>query len=193
MKQLAGAAKFIKLDPNIIEVLSEPKRILYVSLPVKMDNGKMRNFQGYRVQYSDARGPYKGGIRYHPNVSLSEVKALATWMTWKCAVIDIPYGGAKGGVICDPKKLSLSEKERLTRRYTSAIYDFIGPYKDIPAPDVYTDPQTMGWIMDTYSQMTGHPVPECVTGKPIALGGIRGKEQFNREGLRDSAPARQRD
>ncbi len=182
MRQLTGAAKLINLDPNIVEVLSEPKRILYVSLPVKMDNGKIRNFQGYRVQYNDARGPYKGGIRYHPNVSLSEVKALATWMTWKCAVIDIPYGGAKGGVICDPKKLSPSEKERLTRRYTSAIYDFIGPYKDIPAPDVYTDPQTMGWIMDTYSQMTGHQVPECVTGKPISIGGSEGRSNSTARG-----------
>ena len=172
----------MKLDPSIVEVLSEPKRILNVSLPVKMDSGKMKLFQGYRVQYSDARGPYKGGIRYHPNVTLSEVKALATWMTWKCAVVDIPYGGAKGGVICDPKKMSLGEKERLTRRYTSAISDFIGPYTDIPAPDVYTDPQTMGWIMDTYSQMKGHPIPECVTGKPISLGGSEGRNNSTARG-----------
>ena len=182
MKQLAAAAKLVKLEPSIVEVLSEPKRILNVSLPVKLDNGKMKLFQGYRVQYCDARGPYKGGIRYHPNVSLSEVKALATWMTWKCAVVDIPYGGAKGGVVCDPKKLSLGEKERLTRRYTSAISDFIGPYTDIPAPDVYTDPQTMGWIMDTYSQMKGHPIPECVTGKPISLGGSEGRNNSTARG-----------
>jgi glutamate dehydrogenase/leucine dehydrogenase len=182
MKQLESASKLIKLDPDIAAVLSEPKRILNVSVPVRMDNGRIRNFQGYRVQYNDARGPYKGGIRYHPNVSLSEVKALATWMTWKCAVVDIPYGGAKGGVICDPKKLSMSEKERLTRRYTAAIFDFIGPHKDIPAPDVYTDAQTMSWIMDTYSQMTGYQVPECVTGKPIALGGSEGRSNSTARG-----------
>lgn len=182
MKQLQSASKLIKLDSDIAEVLSAPKRILSVSIPVRLDNGKIRNFQGYRVQYTDARGPYKGGIRYHPNVSLPEVKALAMWMTWKCAVIDIPYGGAKGGVICDPKKLSVNEKERLTRRYTAAIFDFIGPHKDIPAPDVYTDSQTMSWIMDTYSQMTGYQVPECVTGKPIALGGSEGRSNSTARG-----------
>ena len=182
MKQLSGAAKLISLDQSTKEVLSEPKRILNVSVPVRMDNGKFGVFQGYRVQFSDARGPYKGGIRYHPNVSLSEVKALAMWMTWKCAVIDIPYGGAKGGVVCDPKILSVAEKERLTRRYTSAIIDFIGPYKDIPAPDVYTDPQTMGWIMDTYSQMKGYQIPECVTGKPVAVGGSEGRNNSTARG-----------
>ncbi|MDA4111821.1 MAG: glutamate dehydrogenase, partial [Thaumarchaeota archaeon] len=166
MKQLSETAKLINLDPDIVEVLSQPKRILSVSLPVKMDNGRVKNFQGYRVQYMDARGPFKGGIRYHPNVTLDEVKALATWMTWKCAVVDIPYGGAKGGVICDPKNMSATEKERLTRRYAAAISEFIGPHKDVPAPDVYTDSQTMAWILDTYSQLEGYQVPEVVTGKP---------------------------
>ena len=182
MKQLSATAGLIGLDADILETLSQPKRILSVSLPVRLDNGRIKNFQGYRVQYSDARGPFKGGIRYHPNVSLDEVKALATWMTWKCAVVDIPYGGAKGGVICDPKNMSLGEKERLTRRYTFAIADFIGPRKDIPAPDVYTDPQTMGWILDTYSQIHGYPVPEVVTGKPISLGGSEGRNNSTARG-----------
>ncbi|SRR5579875_1142485 len=174
-KQLENAAKIIKLDPDIYEVLKQPKRILSVSVPVKMDDGRINNFQGYRVQYNDSRGPYKGGIRYHPNVTLAEVKALAMWMTWKCAVADIPYGGSKGGVICDPKNMSMGEKERLTRRYASMIADFIGPYRDVPAPDVYTDPQTMAWILDTYSQIHGYQVPEVVTGKPISLGGSEGR------------------
>jgi len=182
MKQLNSTARLLSLDADILETLSQPKRILSVSLPVRLDNGKIKNFQGYRVQYSDARGPFKGGIRYHPNVSLDEVKALATWMTWKCAVVDIPYGGAKGGVICDPKNMSTREKERLTRRYASAIADFIGPRKDIPAPDVYTDSQTMAWILDTYSQIHGFPVPEVVTGKPISLGGSEGRNNSTARG-----------
>lgn len=182
MKQLKTTAKLIDLEDDLLETLSQPKRILAVSLPVKMDDGKIRNFQGYRVQFSDARGPFKGGIRYHPNVSLDEVKALATWMTWKCAVVDIPYGGAKGGVICDPKSMSVGEKERLTRRYAHAISDFIGPRKDIPAPDVYTDSQTMAWILDTYSQIHGVPVPEVVTGKPISLGGSEGRNNSTARG-----------
>ncbi len=175
MKQLENTASLIKLDSDAHEMLKQPKRILSVSIPIKMDNGRVKNFQGYRVQFSDARGPFKGGIRYHPNVTLDEVKALAAWMTWKCAVVDIPYGGSKGGVVCDPKNMSLGEKERLTRRYTSAIADFIGPYRDVPAPDVYTDPQTMAWILDTYSQIHGYQVPEVVTGKPISLGGSEGR------------------
>jgi glutamate dehydrogenase (NAD(P)+) len=182
MKQLESTAKLIKLDPDVHEILKSPKRILSVSLPVKMDDGRVRNFQGYRVQFNDARGPFKGGIRYHPNVSLDEVKALATWMTWKCSVVDIPYGGAKGGVICDPKNMSNPEKERLTRRYTAMIADFIGPYRDVPAPDVYTDSQTMAWILDTYSQIKGYQVPECVTGKPIALGGSEGRNNSTARG-----------
>ena len=174
-KQLQNAADLLKLDPNILAILAQPKRILTVSVPVKMENGQVKNFQGHRVQHTDARGPFKGGIRYHPNVTLDEVKALAMWMTWKCAVVDIPYGGAKGGVVCDPKSMTVVEKERLTRRYTSMIADFIGPYKDVPAPDVYTDPQTMAWILDTYSQIQGYQVPEVVTGKPISLGGSEGR------------------
>jgi len=175
LKQLEIAAGLLKLNPDIHEILKQPKRILSVSVPTRMDNGTMRNFQGYRVQFNDARGPFKGGIRYHPNVSLDEVKALSAWMTWKCAVADIPYGGAKGGIICDPKNMSTGEKERMTRRYANAIADFIGPHRDIPAPDVYTDGQTMAWILDVYSQIQGHPVPEVITGKPISLGGSEGR------------------
>jgi glutamate dehydrogenase (NAD(P)+) len=182
MTQLESTARLIKLDPDVHEMLRAPKRILSVSLPVKMDNGRVKNFQGFRVQFNDARGPFKGGIRYHPNVTLDEVKALATWMTWKCSVVDIPYGGAKGGVICDPKNMSISEKERVTRRYTAMIADFIGPYRDVPAPDVYTDSQTMSWILDTYSQIKGYQVPECVTGKPIALGGSEGRNNSTARG-----------
>jgi glutamate dehydrogenase (NAD(P)+) len=182
MKQLENTAKIIHLDNDVHEYLREPKRILSVSLPIRMDNGAVKNFQGYRVQFNDARGPFKGGIRYHPNVTLDEVKALAAWMTWKCAVADIPYGGAKGGVICDPKNMSVHEKERLTRRYTTMIADFIGPYRDVPAPDVYTDGQTMAWILDTYSQIKGYQVPEVVTGKPIALGGSEGRNNSTSRG-----------
>lgn len=182
MKQLESTASLIKLDPDIHEMLRTPKRILSVSLPVRLDDGHVKNFQGYRVQFNDARGPFKGGIRYHPNVTLDEVKALATWMTWKCSVVDIPYGGAKGGVICDPKNMSNSEKEAVTRRYAAMISDFIGPYRDVPAPDVYTDSQTMSWILDTYSQIKGYQVPECVTGKPIALGGSEGRHNSTARG-----------
>jgi glutamate dehydrogenase (NAD(P)+) len=154
-----------------------------VSLPIRLDDGRVKSFQGYRVQYNDARGPFKGGIRYHPNVTLDEVKALAAWMTWKCAVVDIPYGGSKGGIVCDPKNMSLNEKERLTRRYTAMISDFIGPYRDVPAPDVYTDSQTMAWILDTYSQVHGYQVPEVVTGKPISLGGSEGRLNSTSRGV----------
>lgn len=182
MKQLESTANLIKLDPDVHEMLRSPKRILSVSLPVRMDDGHVKNFQGYRVQFNDARGPFKGGIRYHPNVTLDEVKALATWMTWKCSVVDIPYGGAKGGVICDPKNMSMAEKEAVTRRYTAMIADFIGPYRDVPAPDVYTDSQTMSWILDTYSQIKGYQVPEVVTGKPIALGGSEGRNNSTARG-----------
>ena len=150
-KQLDIVGEKLKLDPSFIERLKHPRRIIVVSVPVRMDNGKIKIFTGYRVQYDMLRGPFKGGIRYHPRVDLDEVKALAAWMTWKCAVVDIPYGGAKGGVACNPKELSRNELERITRRYTAMILDEIGPYKDVPAPDVYTDSQTMAWIMDTYS------------------------------------------
>ena len=148
-----------------------------------MDSGQIVRFEGYRVQHSTTRGPAKGGIRYHPNVTVDEVKALATWMTWKCAVVNIPFGGGKGGVTCNPKALSLGELERLTRRYTSAILPLIGPEKDIPAPDVYTTPQIMAWIMDTYSMNMGYPVPGVVTGKPISLGGSLGRNEATGRGV----------
>ncbi len=176
LEQLRIAAEYLKLEDGIHQMLSHPKREVTVSLPTRMDNGDTHVFTGYRVQYSDARGPSKGGIRYHPNVSLDEVKALACWMTWKCSIADIPFGGAKGGVICDPKAMSIHELERMTRRYTSAIADFIGPYRDVPAPDVYTNAQVMAWIVDTYSALKGYMVPEVVTGKPIALGGSLGRD-----------------
>jgi len=176
LEQLRIAAEYLKLDQGVLEILRQPKRILTVALPVRMDDGKIKVFTGYRVQYNDARGPFKGGIRYHPGVSLDEVKALAAWMTWKCSVADIPFGGAKGGVICDPKGMSQGELERLTRRYTSAIANVIGPNQDIPAPDVYTNAQIMAWILDTYSLMKGYAVPAVVTGKPISLGGSLGRD-----------------
>jgi glutamate dehydrogenase/leucine dehydrogenase len=176
LKQLEIAAEQLKLDQGLLEVLKTPKRILTVSVPTLMDNGKIRVFTGYRVQYNDARGPFKGGIRYHPQVTLDEVKALAAWMTWKCSVADIPFGGAKGGVICDPKGMSQGELERMTRRYATAISPIIGPYKDIPAPDVYTNSQIMAWIVDTYSQLNGFMVPGVVTGKPISIGGSLGRD-----------------
>ncbi|MGB9779183.1 MAG: Glu/Leu/Phe/Val family dehydrogenase, partial [Candidatus Bathyarchaeales archaeon] len=183
LEQLRIAAEKLKLDPGIHEMLKHPKRSLIVSVTIKMDNGKIGTFLGCRVQHNDARGPFKGGIRYHPNVSLDEVTALAMWMTWKCAVVDIPYGGAKGGVCCNPKEMSQGELERLTRRYTSLILDVIGPYRDVPAPDVYTDVQTMAWIMDTYSQFKGYSVPECVTGKPISIGGSEGRAEATSLGV----------
>ncbi len=176
LEQLKIAAEYLKLDPWIHQILANPRRILTVYLPVRMDNGGMNVFTGFRVQYNDARGPSKGGIRYHPKVTLDEVKALACWMTWKCSIADIPFGGAKGGVICNPKEMSSPELERMTRRYAAAIADFIGPYRDIPAPDVYTNAQIMAWIVDTYSQLKGYMVPEVVTGKPIPLGGSLGRD-----------------
>ena len=182
LEQLEIAAEKLKLEPEIHEMLKYPKRSLTVSITIKMDNGCPCVFNGCRVQHWDARGPFKGGIRYHPNVTIDEVTALAMWMTWKCAVVDIPYGGAKGGVCCNPKIMSKGELERLTRRYTSLLLDYIGPYRDVPAPDVYTDAQTMAWIMDTYSQFKGYSVPECVTGKPISVGGSEGREEATSRG-----------
>jgi glutamate dehydrogenase (NAD(P)+) len=197
LQQLNIAAEHLKLDPNIHAMLSQPKRILTVSLPVKMDDGRTNVFTGYRVQYNDARGPSKGGIRYHPGVNLDEVKALACWMTWKCSIADIPFGGAKGGVICDPKHMSQGELERMTRRYATAIADFIGPYRDVPAPDVYTNAQVMAWIVDTYSQLKGYMVPEVVTGKPIAIGGSLGRDTATGRGAvfctREAAAAKKID
>lgn len=183
LEQLRIAAEKLDLDPNIHEMLKHPKRSLIVSITTKMDNGQTRIFTGCRVQHNDARGPFKGGVRYHPNVTLNEVTALAMWMTWKCAVTDIPYGGAKGGVCCNPKEMSNGELERLTRRYTSLLLDFIGPYRDVPAPDLYTDAQTMAWIMDTYSQFKGYSIPECVTGKPLSVGGSEGRAEATSRGV----------
>lgn len=183
LQQLTITAEKLGLDDGVHEILRHPKRALIVSIPVKLDNGEVKVFMGCRVQHNDARGPYKGGIRYHPEVTLSEVTALAMWMTWKCAIIDIPYGGAKGGVCCNPKEMSIGELERLTRRYTSMLLDFIGPYQDVPAPDVYTDAQTMAWIVDTYSRFKGYSVPEVATGKPIVIGGLLGREEATSRGV----------
>jgi glutamate dehydrogenase/leucine dehydrogenase len=183
LEQLDIASEKLNLDPQIHEMLKNPKRSLIVSITIKMDNGETGVFTGCRVQHNDARGPFKGGIRYHPNVTLGEVTALAMWMTWKCAVVDIPYGGAKGGVCCNPKKMSAGELERMTRRYTNLILDIIGPYRDVPAPDVYTDAQIMAWIMDTYSQFKGYSVPECVTGKPLSIGGSEGRAEATSLGV----------
>jgi glutamate dehydrogenase/leucine dehydrogenase len=184
LKQLDEAAKLIKLDSGLHQVLANPKRVLTVSLPVKMDNGEIRVFTGFRSQHNDARGPYKGGIRYHPQVSIEEVKALSMWMTWKCAIADIPYGGGKGGIICNPKEMSNVELERLTRRYAYAIADIIGPRTDIPAPDVYTGGKEMAWIMDTYSALKGNfPQPEIITGKPISIGGSLGRNEATGRGV----------
>jgi glutamate dehydrogenase/leucine dehydrogenase len=183
LEQLKLAAEKLNLEPGIHEMLKVPKRSLTVSITITMDNCYCGVFQGCRVQHWDARGPFKGGIRYHPNVTLDEVTALSMWMTWKCAVMDIPYGGAKGGICCNPKEMSRGELERLTRRYTAMIFDFIGPYRDVPAPDVYTDAQTMAWMMDTYSQIKGYSVPECVTGKPISVGGSEGRAEATSLGV----------
>ena len=181
-QQFNRAADYLELEPSMRHVLETPKRQLIVSIPVKMDGGDVQVFEGYRVQHNIARGPAKGGIRYHPNVSLDEVKALASWMTWKCATVGIPYGGGKGGVICDPKSLSKNELERLTRRYAFEIAPIIGPDRDIPAPDVYTDEQTMAWIMDTISMVRGHTELGVVTGKPISLGGSQGRSEATARG-----------
>ena len=175
LAQIDKAEKQLKCDPNLIEKLKHPERSLLVSVPVRMDDGRIKVFKGFRVQHSTVRGPAKGGIRFHPDVDLDEVTALAAWMTWKCAVVNIPFGGAKGGVECDPAELSLGELERMTRRYTAEIFSFIGPDRDIPAPDVNTNPQIMAWMMDTYSMQVGHVVPGVVTGKPIAIGGSEGR------------------
>lgn len=184
LKQLEEAAKILNLDKGMFDVLAHPKRVLTVSIPVKMDDGSMRVFTGYRSQHNDARGPYKGGIRYHPDVTIDEVKALSMWMTWKCAIADIPYGGGKGGIICNPKEMSENELERMTRRFAYMIADIIGPHTDIPAPDVYTGGKEMSWIMDTYSALKGNFVqPELITGKPIPIGGSLGRTEATGRGL----------
>jgi glutamate dehydrogenase (NAD(P)+) len=175
LEQLKIAAEKLELDPGIHEILKKPKRSLIVSVTIKMDDCSIGVFNGCRVQHWDVRGPFKGGLRYHPNVTLDDVTALAMWMTWKCAIADLPYGGAKGGISCNTKKMSQGELERLTRRYVSLIFDYLGPHRDVPAPDVYTNEQTMAWIMDTYSQLKGYSVPESVTGKPIEIGGSEGR------------------
>src|SRR5689334_5686962 len=173
--QLRTVAGVLGLDPGVIDVLATPKRELTVRFPVRMDDGTTKVFTGHRVHHNEARGPVKGGIRYSPMVDLDEVRALSMWMTWKCAVVDLPFGGAKGGVTVDPRATSEGELERLTRRYAAEISIIIGPEKDIPAPDVGTDARVMAWIMDTFSMMHGHSVPGVVTGKPVGLGGSRGR------------------
>jgi len=184
LKQLEEAAKLVGIDKGMHDILAHPKRVLIVSLPTRMDNGEIHVFTGFRSQHNDARGPFKGGIRYHPQVTLEEVKALSMWMTWKCAIADIPYGGGKGGIICDPKRMSTGELERMTRRYAYAIADIIGPLTDIPAPDVYTGGKEMSWIMDTYSALKGNFVqPEVITGKPLSIGGSLGRNEATGRGL----------
>ena len=174
-EQLKIAAEKLNLDPGIHEILKNPKRSIRVAVTIKMDDHTIGVFHGVRVQHWDVKGPFKGGIRYHPSVTLGDVTALSMLMTWKCAIADLPYGGAKGGICCNPKEMSKGELERLTRRYVSLIVDYLGPHRDIPAPDVYTDEQTMAWIMDTYSQLKGYSVPESVTGKPVEIGGSEGR------------------
>ena len=183
MDQMEAAARKLELDPGLFKIMMSPKRILTVSIPVRRDDGSIDVFKGFRVQHNLTRGPAKGGIRYHPEVDIDEVIALAILMTWKCAVVDIPYGGAKGAVICNPKELSPGELERLTRRFTSEISIIIGPEKDIPAPDVYTNPQVMAWIMDTFSMHHGFSVPAVVTGKPIEIGGSQGRKEATGRGV----------
>src|SRR6266567_3812282 len=183
VQQFEAAADKINLSEDMREILRQPKRELIVNFPVRLDNGRVRTFTGYRVQHNVNRGPAKGGIRYGPDVTLDEVKALAMWMTWKCAVVGIPFGGAKGGVICDPKNMSPSELERLTRRYATEISIVIGPHGDIPAPDVNTNSQVMAWIMDTYSMHEGYSVPAIVTGKPLSIGGSEGRNDATATGV----------
>ena len=183
MQRFDEAAAKLNLDPNIYKILRWPTREITLYIPVMMDDGNYQVFTGYRVQHNFARGPAKGGVRFSPDVSLDEVRALAAWMTWKCAVVNIPFGGAKGGIICDPRDMSLSELERLTRRYTAELLDFIGPEKDVPAPDMNTNEQTMAWMMDTYSMHARHTVTAAVTGKPIEIGGSRGRRAATGRGL----------
>lgn len=176
LKQMEVAQEVAKIEPEIYEILKKPQRFLEVQIPVKMDNGSIKIFTGYRSQHSNARGPFKGGIRYHPNVSVSEVKALSAWMTWKCATVDIPYGGGKGGIICNPKEMSKAEIERMSRGYIREIARFIGPDVDIPAPDVYTNSEIMMWMVDEYSKIIGKYEPAVITGKPLGKGGSEGRE-----------------
>jgi len=183
LQEFDGAAHILNLEPGIWKILTNPKRQIVVACPVQMDNGEIEVFTGYRVQYNITLGPAKGGIRYHPGVTLDEVTALAAWMTWKCAVAHIPFGGGKGGVICDPTKMSKREIEALTRRYVAEIIDAIGPEKDVPAPDVNTNEQIMAWVMDTYSMHVGHTTTSVVTGKPVELGGSLGRREATGRGI----------
>lgn len=183
MWRFDNAARLLDLDPDLYKVLRVPNREITVYIPVFMDDGHIEVFTGYRVQHNFARGPAKGGIRYAPDVTIDEVRALAAWMTWKCAVVNIPFGGAKGGVICDPSQMSQGELERMTRRYTAELVDFIGPERDVPAPDMNTNEQTMAWIMDTYSMHVRHTVTAVVTGKPVDLSGSRGRREATGRGL----------
>jgi glutamate dehydrogenase (NAD(P)+) len=183
LQEFNVAARIINLEPGVWNILTHPKRQVMVSCPVQMDNGEIEVFTGYRVQYNITLGPAKGGIRYHPDVSLDEVTALAAWMTWKCAVAHIPFGGGKGGIVCDPTKMSRRELEALTRRYVAEIIDLIGPEKDVPAPDVNTNDQVMAWVMDTYSMHVGHTATAVVTGKPIEMGGSLGRREATGRGV----------
>ena len=183
LEEFNVAARLLKLDPGVWKILTNPKRQIVVSCPVQMDNGEIEVFTGFRVQYNITLGPAKGGIRYHPDVNLDEITALAAWMTWKCAVAHIPFGGGKGGIICDPGKMSKRELEALTRRYIAEIVDAIGPEKDVPAPDVNTNEQIMAWVMDTYSMHVGHTTTSVVTGKPVELGGSMGRREATGRGV----------
>jgi glutamate dehydrogenase (NAD(P)+) len=192
-KQLDDCVKILKLDSNVHDILRHPMRELRVSIPVRMDDGSTHVFQGFRVQYNDALGPTKGGIRFHPEETIDTVRALAAWMTWKCALLGLPLGGGKGGVICNPKELSEAELERLSRAYIDQVWQFIGPDRDIPAPDVYTTPQVMAWLMDEYSKIAGKNTFGCITGKPVCIGGSCGREDATARGgmytIREAAKA----
>lgn len=192
-RQIDDCAAILKLDDDIVALLKSPMRELHVSLPVRMDDGSLKVFQGFRVQYNDARGPGKGGIRFHPEETVDTVRALAAWMTWKCSLLDLPLGGAKGGVICDPKNMSAGELERLSRAYARAVYKFIGPEQDVPAPDVYTTPQIMAWMTDEYNTLAGKTQFGVITGKPLAIGGSPGRGDATARGgmftIREAAKA----
>jgi glutamate dehydrogenase (NAD(P)+) len=192
-QQIARCAEILGLSPDVTAMLKTPVRELHVALPVRMDDGSTRVFQGFRVQYNDARGITKGGIRFHPDETIDTVRALAAWMTWKCALLDLPLGGAKGGVVCNPKEMSPAELERLSRTYVRSVFQFIGPEKDVPAPDVYTTPQIMAWMMDEYSAIVGKPQFGVITGKPLAIGGSPGRGDATARGgmytIREAAKA----
>ncbi|MFD1512147.1 Glu/Leu/Phe/Val family dehydrogenase [Halomarina rubra] len=183
LSQMQRAQEYAQVDEGIFERLQYPERTLKVTLPVRMDDGSVEVFEGYRCQFDSARGPYKGGVRFHPSVTMDEVSALAGWMTWKTALVDLPYGGAKGGVVCEPKRMSTDEMRRLTRRYTEGIRRMIGPHVDVPAPDMNTNPEVMAWMMDTYSVYEGHTVQQVVTGKPVSLGGTPGRVEATGRGV----------